>query len=388
MPEIELKLIVPTAIAVVSLLVSLAVALRNWRYSEKSVRYTSRNQYTTALFDIDRQLVNRPELWAIYDDHPMSASRSNEPEAVSRRQAFLYFHFNLFETVYNDYNKILPRTRTDEQYWRSWDAWIRHFFRASSEARSLFADAMSQDVFFGDFVVHINEVIGHMAPPREPLSPSKATSAAGAADKFDTRARMLAALLDAHHTTFYTVISVIQATCFGFLVLVCFEEGAHYGVSQWLLAANTLVIIILVWNGFVRGFIVLSYVPKLVDGAMPFALGVAQCFAAYFAAHDVRGWYWSIAALSFIGFIGYVNAEVNARFNPEENEHVMVFYGHLLRMLQFSALFLAVVCGGIAYLASRSNEILTLLSFAVTAGYAVGDEVFWLRLERFARGID
>lgn len=380
MSEIDLKLIVPTAIAVVSLLVLLAVAFRTWRYSATSVRYTSRNQYVTARFDIDRQLVNRPELWAIYDDHPMSASRSNEPEAVSRRQAFLYFHFNLFETVYIDYNKVLRRTRTDEQYWRSWEAWIRHFFRASSEARSLFADAVSQDVFSGDFVVHINEVIGHMAPPREPLSPPNAASAAGAAEEFDnSRARVLAALLDAHHTTFYTVISVIQATCFGFLVLVCFEEGTHYGVSQWLLAANTLVIIILVWNGFVRGFIVLSYVPKLVDGAMPFALG---------AAHDVRGWYWSFAALGFIGFIGYVNAEVNARFNPEENAHVMVFYGQLLRMLQVSALILAVVCGGIAYLASWSNEGLTLLSFAVTAGYAVGDEVFWFRLERFARGMD
>ncbi|MGQ0695686.1 MAG: hypothetical protein ACT4OL_08950, partial [Nitrospiraceae bacterium] len=42
------------------------------------------------------------------------------------------------------------------------------------------------------------------------------------------------------------------------------------------LAANTLVIIILVWNGFIRGFVIFSYVPKLVDGAMPFALGAAQ----------------------------------------------------------------------------------------------------------------
>jgi hypothetical protein len=52
-------------------------------------------------------------------------------------------------------------------------------------------------------------------------------------ETFDrSRARVLAALLDAHHTTFYTVVSVIQATCFGFLVLVCFEEGARFGTSQ------------------------------------------------------------------------------------------------------------------------------------------------------------
>lgn len=215
---------------------------------------------------------------------------------------------------------------------------------------------------------------------------SKALTPAEAPD--NSRARLLAALLDAHHATFYTVISVIQATCFGFLVLVCFEEGAHYGPSQWILAANMLVVIALVWNGFVRGFIVLSYVPKLVDGAMPFALGAAQCFAAYFVAHDVHGWYWSIAALGGIGFIGYVNAEINARINPKENAHIMAFYGRHLRILQVSALFLASVCGGMAYSTGWSNEILMRLSFAVSAGYAVGDEVLWLRLEKFARGKD
>jgi len=141
------------------------------------------------------------------------------------------------------------------------------------------------------------------------------------------------------------------------------------------------------WNGFIRGFVVLSYVPKLVDGAMPLALGAAQCFAAYFVAHNVHGWYWSFAALSFIGFVGYINAEINARINPKENAHIMVYYGQQLRILQISALFLAAVCGGIAYSANWSSEMLTLPSFALTAGYAVGDEVLWLRLEKFARGI-
>jgi hypothetical protein len=53
-----------------------------------------------------------------------------------------------------------------------------------------------------------------------------------------------------------------------------------------------------------------------------------------------------------------------------------------------SALLMAALCGGIAYWTSWSNETLTLLSFAITAGYAVGDEVLWLQLERFARRTD
>jgi hypothetical protein len=119
-----------------------------------------------------------------------------------------------------------------------------------------------------------------------------------------SRARLLAALLDTHQSTFYTVISVIQATGFGFLVLVCFEKGAHYLPSQWLRAANTPVIFVLVWNGSIRDFVILSSVPKLVARATAFALDAAQCFAAYFVAHEGHGWSWSIATLCLIGSLG------------------------------------------------------------------------------------
>lgn len=174
MSELDPKSMIAIAISVLSLLISLAVALRDWSYSKTSVRYTSRNHYTNALFDIDRQLVDRPELWAIYDDHPMAANRSMDLEAVARRDAFIYLHFNLFETVYSDYHKVLRRTQTDEQYWRSWDSWIHHFFRASAEAGSLFTNAVSQHIFFGDFVLYGNKVIseggGTGSPPNSRCS--------------------------------------------------------------------------------------------------------------------------------------------------------------------------------------------------------------------------
>lgn len=201
-----------------------------------------------------------------------------------------------------------------------------------------------------------------------------------------SRTRLLAALLDTHHVTFYTVISVIQATCFGFLALVCFEEGQHFTPFQWLLAVNTLIIYVLVWNGFIRGFVILLYVPKLVDGIMPFALGAAQCFAAYFVAHSAHGWYGSMAALSFIGVLGYLNAEINAKLNPQENAHIMVFYGKHLRMLQVSGFLLSLLCGGIAFGTNWSDTTLIWLSIPFIIGYAVGEEVLWLRLEKFARG--
>lgn len=105
-----------------------------------------------------------------------------------------------------------------------------------------------------------------------------------------------------------------------------------------------------------------------------------------FDAHGTRGSHWSMAALCFIGFLGYINAEVNAKLNPTKNAHIMVFYSTHLRLLQILVLFFAILCGVIAYAVTRSNETLGWIPLPLMVGYAVGEEVMWLRLERFARG--
>ncbi|HYN81827.1 MAG TPA: hypothetical protein VES88_10030 [Gemmatimonadaceae bacterium] len=149
-------------VAGISLVISLFVALRNWRYSETGVRYTSRNQYMNALFDINRQLANRPELWAIYDDHPVALQRSNETLEKARRQAFIYFHFNLFETVFHDYTHVLRPNRTDALYWESWQRWIASFLGSSREARDLFREKICQDTYMNAFVHFMNGMINNV----------------------------------------------------------------------------------------------------------------------------------------------------------------------------------------------------------------------------------
>jgi hypothetical protein len=161
---LDWKVVLPSGIALIALFVSFLVALRNWRYSAISVRYSSRNQYMNALFDIDRQLIARPELWAIYDTHEMFASRSNTPRVKARREAFLYLHMNLFETVYVDYNKILRRKkRHDKEFWDSWDTWIYQFFKGSSEARALFIRPIAQTIFSAPFVAYIKKILEKIA---------------------------------------------------------------------------------------------------------------------------------------------------------------------------------------------------------------------------------
>jgi hypothetical protein len=161
--DIDATLVLPVAMAALSLFVSLVVAWRNWRYSETGVRYVAWNQYMNALFDLDRQLITRPELWAIFDNHELATKRAEDAESRGRREAFIYYHLNLFETVFNNYNNMLSRTRIDEQYWQSWDAWIRYFLVESREARELFTKPLPQRIFFRGFVDYANGIIADWA---------------------------------------------------------------------------------------------------------------------------------------------------------------------------------------------------------------------------------
>lgn len=65
-------------LSTISLLISIIIAYRNWNYSEISIRYASRNQYMTGLYELDKQMITEPKLWAVYDFHPLSELKSEE----------------------------------------------------------------------------------------------------------------------------------------------------------------------------------------------------------------------------------------------------------------------------------------------------------------------
>lgn len=150
--------IISAAVATASFVTSIIVAIRNWRYSETGVRFTSRGQILGALFDMNRQLIAYPELWAIFDGHFVAAPDGETAEKRARRHAFIYYNFNLFEAVYNDYNHAFVLSVRDRQYWLAWDSYIREFMRSSSESRRLF-QTTAQELFAGDFRIFMNGVV-------------------------------------------------------------------------------------------------------------------------------------------------------------------------------------------------------------------------------------
>jgi hypothetical protein len=139
--------------------VSVAVAFF-WtrRYNLATLRYVSRNNYMNALFDINRQMIAQPQLWAVWDAQAIGPDFRDTPLEACRRRAFLWYHLNLFETVWADYHthNIRKASETDRRYWRSWDRTIQSFLAGSAEARELIENPGAMSLLNEDFVEYLH----------------------------------------------------------------------------------------------------------------------------------------------------------------------------------------------------------------------------------------
>lgn len=66
------------------------------------------------------------------------------------------------------------------------------------------------------------------------------------------RGKMLAELRAAHHVAYYQLISVIQACTFAYLIGSRVTDWESLTVAHWIFVASTLLLIVVVWNGYIR----------------------------------------------------------------------------------------------------------------------------------------
>jgi len=164
----------PAALSVVissvAFLLSLFVAYRAWSFNEVSTRRASRETHMKMLFDVGQILVTTPDLWTVYDVHSRTLPRDSSPLGDARRAAFIYQHLNVFDLVWDYYNNLIKRNRVDEDYWKSWNNYIRQFFHESSDARLLFANPRTQEIYSTGFVAYINRLVADVPPSTAPAA--------------------------------------------------------------------------------------------------------------------------------------------------------------------------------------------------------------------------
>lgn len=108
-----------------------------------------------------------------------------------------------------------------------------------------------------------------------------------------------------------TLISIIQATSFGYLLvsfsnyLALSNDPISYHLVLYLINFS---IIIAVWYEYMMGSASLRWLPNILDSVLPFLLGMAQFSLIYFAkAENIVWYYWSFSLLCLFSYFAYAN---------------------------------------------------------------------------------
>ena len=146
--------------------ISLCVAMFSVRlalqYREETVRLSASNIFSSHLININKHLVDQPELWMVYDDHPLNKTMQRTPLMSARIDAYLHMTFNLFSTTYGFYVQGIGERRMrddDREYWEAYKNFGSVLMKSSSRARELFKDPTTQGLYPKSFVEFMNGMI-------------------------------------------------------------------------------------------------------------------------------------------------------------------------------------------------------------------------------------
>ena len=157
--NIEILSVVISATSLFLALFSVRIA---WQYKQSSERLTANTIFASHLITIDKCLVDQPELWMAYDDHPLAKTTQTTPLISARIDAYLLMVFNLLSTTYGFYVQGIGEDRMrneDREYWEAWKYYAAEIIKDSSRARELFKHSTTQGLYPKSFVAFMNGLI-------------------------------------------------------------------------------------------------------------------------------------------------------------------------------------------------------------------------------------
>lgn len=158
--------IVSVVISTISLCVAMFSVRLAMQYRQETVRLSAANIFSSHLININKYLVDEPELWMVYDDHPLNKTMQLTPLIRARIDAYLHMVFNLFSTTYGFYVQGISEQRMrddDREYWNAYKNFGMVLMKNSSRARELFQDSTTQGLYPKSFVDFMNGLIRKIA---------------------------------------------------------------------------------------------------------------------------------------------------------------------------------------------------------------------------------
>jgi len=123
-------------ISIISFILSIITVYITYRFNKITIRNTAILEHNKLLLEIDKILMDDPNLWSIYDDHPLSKEQNiNTPAFLAKKEAFIYYYLNLFDVIYEFYHRQIVKNRNDKKQWKAWIQFMEHFLTGCSQAR-------------------------------------------------------------------------------------------------------------------------------------------------------------------------------------------------------------------------------------------------------------
>jgi len=129
-------------------------------FNDLLLRRTARHDHTNLMIQIDKALIDEPQLWAIYDDYAAVAdATSSDALDWLRREAFIYLHFNFYDIVFDFYQALGPRKdKTDIAYEKAWRRYAKDLLRGSARAREMCRDPHFDELYDTRFVSYLHDL--------------------------------------------------------------------------------------------------------------------------------------------------------------------------------------------------------------------------------------
>jgi hypothetical protein len=183
----------------------------------------------------------------------------------------------------------------------------------------------------------------------------------------------------------------MQALVLGELIGILNDNAnlKTFTLQNWLLAAATFLVIILIWNEYMMGLTIFRWVPQLKDSILPFAIGVSENFVVHNINTNLYSWCYAMSIFCLIGYIAYVNMYRSA--DPElhpENADIFKKLNELRKKTEDSALWFFLtfaLIGLISHVVDNSivQEIMAFLPLIMIVAF-----LYWRSTRYWKRIID
>ncbi len=157
--DTQIMSVVISAISLVVALFSVRIAVH---FKQASERLSANNIFSLHVTQVNKCLVDQPELWMAYDNHPLTKTTQTTPLISARIDAYLHMVYNLISSAYGFYVQGIGERRMrsdDREYWEAYKNLGVEILASSSRARELFKHSTTQALYPKSFVAFMNGLI-------------------------------------------------------------------------------------------------------------------------------------------------------------------------------------------------------------------------------------